>query len=218
MTSESVSQTHDYIPLYFKLTLLWLFFGILLYVFWVDIEGGIFIFIMGVEYLFWGLSLMILILTVAEIWRQTKIQRFPRNGVAVIVFVIVIGLILYYLGPQYGFLARFYLFKPGYEETAKRLSQNYPSDYPDTWYYDDLSFAIVDKGPPIRVAIPLPGGLLDNFQAIVYDPSGEVGQLRQFKLNPHWDDPEFNYLRNLFGGEMFYCAPIEKHWFYCWFT
>jgi hypothetical protein len=215
--SESVSHPNAYIPGYSCPALIWLFLGILFYIFWRDIYGGIFILILGLEWLYWGIGLIILVLTVAEIWRQTKIRGIPRNGVAVIVFVILSGFILYYLGPHYGFLARFYLFKPRYEEIAWKLSQNFPSEY-DTWYYDKLNGAIVDKGPPIRVAINLPGGLLDNFQAVVYDSSGEVGNLLQFKADPHWDNLEFNYLRKLFGGDIIYCEPIEKFWFYCWFT
>jgi len=70
--SESVSHTHDYIPGYSKPALIWLFLGILFYIFWRDIYGGIFILIVGVEWLYWGLGLIILVLTGAEIWRQTK--------------------------------------------------------------------------------------------------------------------------------------------------
>jgi hypothetical protein len=214
--SESVSHTHDYIPGYSKPALIWLFLGILFYIFWRDIYGGIFILIVGVEWLYWGLGLIILVLTLAEIWRKTKIQGLPRNGVAVIVFVMICGFVLYYLGPHYGFLARFYLFKPRYEEIAWKLSQNFPIEY-DTSYYENLNGALVDKGPPIRVAIVLPGGLLTSFQAVVYDPSGKVGQLQQFKSDPNWDDPELNYLKKLFGGGMYYCEPMVKFWFYCKF-
>jgi hypothetical protein len=205
-------------PRYSKLALLWLILGILYYVFWVDIEGGIFIFVECITWIYGGAGIILLIFIIGEIWLQTKLRHFPKNSVTAITVIMICGMSLLYLGPHYGFLVRFYLFKPHYEEIARRLSQNYPIDQTDTFYYDEKSFSIVDKGPPIRVAIELPGGLLDNFQAVVYDPSGIVGQLQRFNLDTHWDDPQLNDLKKLFGGEMFYCEPIEGSWFYCWFT
>jgi hypothetical protein len=122
------------------------------------------------------------------------------------------------LGPHYGFLGRFYLNKPWYEQTVEQLQQIPRSQYKDQFYHLDNG-VIVDQGPPLRIAFQLPGGLLDNFQAIVYDPSEYVMRANQFKADwSNWNDTELKPVKELFGGEMFHCDLIEDNWYLCSFT
>jgi hypothetical protein len=60
----------------------------------------------------------------------------------------------------------------------------------------------VDQGPPVRVAFVW-GGILDNWQGIVYDPTGVVLT-------------EKGHL--LFGGDLIHARHLWKDWYYCAFT
>jgi hypothetical protein len=78
---------------------------------------------------------------------------------------------------------------------------------------------IVEPGPPLRVAFPRPGGILDNWCGIVYDPSGEVLKARQFKSDySNWDDPSLQHVKQLFGGDLKYSVHLRGHFYRCWFT
>ena len=62
------------------------------------------------------------------------------------------------------------------------------------------------------------GGLADNHQGFVHDPTGQVAQARG------WADGEAGRftapeeVRRLFGGDMLECEPVSGDWFYCTFT
>lgn len=61
----------------------------------------------------------------------------------------------------------------------------------------------IDPGPPLRVAFE-PDGMLDNWSAIVFDPSDALaGSL---------DAPE---LAGVFGGELFECSHLAGHYYLC---
>jgi hypothetical protein len=78
---------------------------------------------------------------------------------------------------------------------------------------------IVDAGPPVRVAFRQDGGILDNWEGVVYDPSGSVLLARQFKRDwSNWHDPALLHVKKLFGGDLVYCRPIKGHFYRCWFT
>ena len=69
----------------------------------------------------------------------------------------------------------------------------------------------VDPGPPIRIAFPQPGGILDNWEAVIYDPTGKVLQAQGLEATP----PEISAL---FGGTLVQCEPIQESYYRCWFT
>lgn len=78
---------------------------------------------------------------------------------------------------------------------------------------------VVDEGPPVRVAFPWPGGVIDNWQGIVYDPTGEV--LKANRFGRTWStsgDPPLAGVVKLFGGDMFYCEAVRRPWYFCQFT
>lgn len=74
----------------------------------------------------------------------------------------------------------------------------------------------VDPGPPVRVAF-FPEGLLDNWTALIYDPTGEMMQADGF-------DPGTGKFRapdrvtKLFGGDLVWCRPVWGHYYECGFT
>jgi len=74
----------------------------------------------------------------------------------------------------------------------------------------------VDGGPPVRVAFPQPGGLLDNWEGVIYDPTGEV-------LKASWRSSPGEVsappgVRELFGGDLVACHHVEGNYYRCWFT
>ncbi|AMV38864.1 hypothetical protein [Planctomyces sp. SH-PL62] len=104
-----------------------------------------------------------------------------------------------------------------YEKVVARLAGR-PNPMPGRSEADGVSY-IVGPGPPLRVAFPLPGGILDNWTAVVYDPSEEVH--RMGRVGPdlsHWDDPDLLELRMWFGGTMRHARRLGGGFFYCIFT
>ncbi|MBC8327909.1 MAG: hypothetical protein H8E31_04100 [Planctomycetes bacterium] len=59
-------------------------------------------------------------------------------------------------------------------------------------------------GEPARVAFPMGASLLDNWQAIVHDPSGLVTDL---EASREW-----------FGGHLVYAEPLWDDWYRCAFS
>jgi hypothetical protein len=77
----------------------------------------------------------------------------------------------------------------------------------------------VEPSPTLRVAFVLPGGILDNWNGFVYDPTGEVLGIKALKKDfSNWNDDRFRKIRMLFGGELCYCRHIEGDWYLCGFT
>jgi hypothetical protein len=89
----------------------------------------------------------------------------------------------------------------------------------ERWHQSGSIDYVVDPGPPLRVAFPQPGGILDNWVGIVYDPSGMVMRANEFKADrSNWDDPSLAQVKLLFGGILIRCVHIGGHYYRCWFT
>jgi hypothetical protein len=77
----------------------------------------------------------------------------------------------------------------------------------------------VDPGPPVRLAFIQPGGFLDNWEGVVYDPTGVVEAAQGWTFAS--GEQEFTAplpIRRLFGGDLVGCERIEGPWYRCWFT
>lgn len=103
---------------------------------------------------------------------------------------------------------RFLRMKPRYERVVKELAPR--RQVPEHGTSGDVGF-VVDAGPPRRIAFPQPGGITDNWEGVVYDPSGALEQAKGGASTP----PE---LARLFGGRLLSCRPIRGHFYRCWFT
>jgi hypothetical protein len=75
---------------------------------------------------------------------------------------------------------------------------------------------VVDSGPPIRVAFRLPGGMLDNWEGVIYDPSGAVAAARGWGPRNTFTAP--TDVRLLFGGDLVTCEVVRRPYYRCWFT
>ena len=77
----------------------------------------------------------------------------------------------------------------------------------------------VDTGPPMRIAFPRPGGLLDNWEGVVYDPTDAVRVAQGWSFSS--GKQEFTApaaVRTLFGGDIVACELVTEHFYRCWFT
>jgi hypothetical protein len=87
------------------------------------------------------------------------------------------------------------------------------------WQKEESIDYYVENGSPLRVVFRQPGGILDNWQGVVYDPSGSVLRAREFKPDwSNWDDPSLAQIRSLFGGDLCKCVHVKGHFYRCWFT
>lgn len=104
-----------------------------------------------------------------------------------------------------------------YEAIIRKLEINPIKD--DRWHKSGDIDYVADSGPPLRVAFSQPGGILDNWNAIVYDPSGLVMRASEFKSDrSNWDNPSLAQVKMLFGGCLVYCKHISGNYFLCGFT
>jgi hypothetical protein len=125
--------------------------------------------------------------------------------------LLVLGVVFGLYGARIGTLTKFYTLRPRYEAvvTAIKAGQR-----PATRVHYQ-----VDERPPLRVAFPWPGGILDNWCGVVYDPTGLVKKARLFKPDlTNLGDPSLSDVRSLFGGDLCFCEPLGGDWYFCCFT
>lgn len=122
-----------------------------------------------------------------------------------------VGTIQSLAGDRMSQLARFYAMKPRYQAIVGSIERG-ATPAAGTRY-------IVEAGPPLRVAFPWPGGLLDNWCGVVYDPSGLVLKVRDLRPDlSNLGDPTLREVRTLFGGDIRRCEPLGGPWYFCCFT
>ena len=88
---------------------------------------------------------------------------------------------------------------------------------PFTEVGDEVTY-YVDDGPPVRIAFPKQG-IIDNWAAIVYDPSDVVAQATGW----NFDNGRQSFtappdVRSLFGGDLVSCWRLYRHYYSCSFT
>jgi hypothetical protein len=84
-----------------------------------------------------------------------------------------------------------------------------------TWANGIRASFSIDPGPPRRAYFEF-GGLADNSNGIVYDPTGRVAAARGWGPGQRFTTPEG--LKELFGGDLLHCSAISGHYFFCGFT
>lgn len=77
---------------------------------------------------------------------------------------------------------------------------------------------VVDAGPPRRIAFPQPGGVTDNWEGVVYDPSDSLARAKGWRHTAAGVSATPVELVRLFGGHLLSCEPIRGHFYRCWFT
>jgi hypothetical protein len=108
---------------------------------------------------------------------------------------------------------RFLYERPGYEHVVAAATANPVRGYHDTGTGPSH---IIDEGPPVRVAFPWPGGIVDNWCGAVYDPSAEVLKVNALKVgSSEW---RASPVTQLFDGDMIWCEHLSGSYYLCCFT
>ena len=116
-------------------------------------------------------------------------------------------------GSLLGDFARLSINSDQYEAIIAKAQAN-PEE---AWYeeHDGVTYS-VDVGPPVRVAFN-PNGFLDNWSAIVYDPSGEMQLADGFDAKTgKFVAPD--RITKLFGGDLVRCRSLWGDYYACSFT
>ena len=145
-----------------------------------------------------------------------KAQPSHRLGLATPLIVpLAAFLFLHLVGSGWVFALRFHLNKRYYEAAVARVKAAAPAQRDKVAGRD----CNVDHGPPLRIAFIEPGGFLDNYTAIVYDPTGLVMKANQFKGDwSNWEEPKLAHVKQLFGGDLVWAEPVGGPWYRCGFT
>lgn len=80
----------------------------------------------------------------------------------------------------------------------------------------DVAYEL-DGASPTRVAFPLPGGITDNWEAVIFDPTDEVGTAKGWGRQPG-DFTASPAAKKLFGGDLLACRRVKGHFYRCRFT
>jgi hypothetical protein len=193
---------------------LWVLSALLININWVDLSDALFLLAGLIPLALWAAFGVLAIFALVRCIVATahRVSRGPRLRTYLFFLALAsAGTINYLHGPAIGLSIRFHMLKSTYERAVASIEAG---KVPDT----DLR-VLVDKGPPIRVAFPWPGGILDNWSGVVYDPSGLVRKammLRKDLSNLH--DPAFRDVTGLFGGDLCYCKSLGGNWYFCGFT
>ena len=104
-----------------------------------------------------------------------------------------------------------------YEEIV-RLAEEGEFDGPAEGFqeHNGITF-MIDEGRPLRVAFLMPGGFLDNWSGVIYDPTGDV------MLADGWDDQTGEFVApervtKLFYGDLVSCRHLSSKFYQCSFT
>jgi len=180
---------------------------------------GFFLFLLGLP------ILAVALLIGSAIWlfrgiRQSREAENRRSAVPTILaspillcLVILAAWPSLFLGRHVGDLSRLALNYHHYE----RIIAKARADQKEEWYAEDGGVTYsVDAGPPVRVAFN-PAGMLDNWSAIIFDPTGEMLMADGF-------DPTTGKFRapdkitKLFYGDLVTCHRLWGNYLSCSFT
>lgn len=163
-----------------------------------------------------GLALFVRLLWRArgQSWRGAEIVP----ALAVPVFSIALWFLFPHLagaGDRFQFHRRFDALRPQYERIVGELSRTQPP--PKRGELEGISFT-TDAGPPLRVAFLQPGGMIDNWEGLIYDPTGAVGTATGWRAGVPGEFSASPEVIKLFGGDLVGCRHIIGPFYRCWFT
>ncbi len=207
-----------------RLAAIWGFMGFLGALFERLLWEVLFIFLLSAHAAYaavWG----VLLLVVAV--EGVRVARTPRGLVPAGILVLLAGVLylsfwpLARLGSSAVTWLRFEMHRDEYERIVASVRSTPPLDtVGEGWITAEARGVeyVVDLGPPVRVAFVQPGGFLDNWEGIVYDPSGAVTSARGWRDRVPGDYTADGNLVGLFGGSLVECTRLEGHFYRCSFT
>lgn len=178
-----------------------------------------------VLFIFVGLPTVVFMVLVAgfKLWRGVSVAQEGRNfaeqfaAIALSPILLVLWLMaalpLLWAGGHLGNLSRLAANESDYREIINRARASRKAE----WYaeYGGITYS-VDAGPPVRVAFN-PEGFLDNWSAIVFDPTGDVMLADGFDpTTGKFYAPE--RVTKLFDGDLVACRRLWGDYYNCSFT
>lgn len=163
-----------------------------------------------------GLALLVFLL-----WRSRKMGRW-RGALIGAAALALAWALLVFAGGEVGWAGtkcRFSQLKPDYLERITELRDD-PGVHGDGWHSAEFGYYLVSARPSLRVAFPWPGGAIDNWSGVIYDPTGFVMESNRFRGDfSNWFDPDLADVKQIFPGEtLFGCRLLEGPFYFCWFT
>jgi hypothetical protein len=150
-------------------------------------------------------------------WRRARLIGIAVYITAFIVVILALALALPHVavtGDEFQFSRRFVRLKPQYEAiVAQLLAAGKGKD----GEANGVRYT-VDAGPPLRIAFPQPGGLLDNWEGVVWDPTGIVRSATGWRNGIGGDYTASTEAKALFGGDLVACRHVAGYFYRCWFT
>lgn len=180
---------------------------------------GIFLFV------FLGLPTVFGVVAIAafKLWQGIRVAKYSKNflGQALAIALAPVLLALWlsaalpalWAGGFLGDLSRLAVNENHYRDIINMTRISRKAE----WYAEHKGVTYsVDVGPPVRIAFN-PAGLLDNWSAIVFDPTGDVMLADGF----HPKTGRFyapNRVTKLFHGDLVKCRPLWGDYYRCSFT
>ncbi|HEY2377944.1 MAG TPA: hypothetical protein VGH98_18365 [Gemmatimonadaceae bacterium] len=218
MNSERTTTVQTRHPPLLTIVAAWILLGILIAFFQRPIWDAIWVLALGV----WPLYALagVALLVVAAL----RARAGARDARAAIALILLAGIGLWFgeariawIGDEWVFKLHFARMRAEYERIVAEVQRQPAGDTTSEGALHGVRYQI-DRGPPMRVAFLQPGGMLDNWEGVVYDPTGAVasatgwqqGVAGRFSAPPN--------VRVLFGGDLVGCERIENAFYRCWFT
>jgi hypothetical protein len=163
------------------------------------------------------------VLAVKAGWRLRRVDQRRTAGAALL--CIATGALAFLptaqLGASLTTKIRFALERPRYEKVISTLNDSIvTTGHPAGGRHDYEGLAyVVESGPPLRLAFPWPGGMLDNWCGAVYDPTSAVLKANNFTGDwSKWDDQVPLEIKRMFGGDLLHCSELKSPFYHCCFT
>ena len=112
--------------------------------------------------------------------------------------------------------SRFWALRPFYDQVVRQTLDPSGSQRPGS---SGLISYEVDPGPPVRIVFPHFGGIVDNWEGTIYDPTDAVAAAQGWTFRS--GKQEFTApprIRSLFGGDVVVCSRLQGHYYRCAFT
>jgi hypothetical protein len=156
-----------------------------------------------------------IVLLGAFVWRATlpATRAIALKNVCVIIIVGILFFPLAKIGNSLTERIRFSWYRASYDHIVSHIDEWPLTD--EAHHEADVDF-ILDPGPPRRIAFIWPGGIIDNWCGIIFDPTSNVLNINKLVLwSYEW---RTSYLTKLFDGDMTSCRTVAIPYYMCCFT
>ena len=172
-----------------------------------------------------GYALLGAAIWLAILWSLRQAPR-PRSAVTLAVGMPLAVLALWlaepYLsraGDEFLFSRRFAMLRSEYDVVVAKIRESDAAPIAaHTWITERGIRFQIDSGPPVRVAFLQPGGILDNWEGVIYDPTARVATATGWRDNVAGNYTAAADVVGVFGGALLACEPLEGAYYRCWFT